>query len=186
MNASSCAARSTKNPSHPAAVSHRLQLAEQKAKHVCETLRSALPGYDVIMSTLSKNGAWWSSFRHKIHAISQKPVEALATFAARSYTSDNPAELGILFAAYARSLNRSHHLYAIVDSLVISDFAYSATIEGMECLILLAKSYTDIGQPRRAWFMWRRGMAIAQLMVQVISYIPSQKSLLTLRKGSIP
>ncbi|KAH0542442.1 hypothetical protein FGG08_003197 [Glutinoglossum americanum] len=147
----------------PSGISPLFQLSEQKTKYVCETLRSALPVYDTIMSTLSKNGAWWSSFRYKTHAISQTPVEALAAFAARSYTSSNPAELGILVAAYARSSNQNH-LYAIVDSLVISDSAYLATTEGMECLILLAKSYTDIGQPRRAWFMYRRGMAIAQLM----------------------
>ena len=124
-----------------------------------------LPSYDNLVSTLTENGAWWSSFRQKTHAISQTPVEALATFAARTYTSSNPAELGILVTAYARSSGKSHRLYAIVDSLVISNVGYSATKEGMECLILLAKSYTDIGQPRRAWFMWRRGMAIAQLMV---------------------
>jgi hypothetical protein len=165
--------RSSKVLGHPAAISRRFQLSEQKTKYVCETLRSALPSYDTVMSTLSKNGAWWSSFRHKTHAISQSPVEALAAFATRSYTSNNPAELGMLVAAYARSSNQNYHLYAIVDSLVISDSAYLATIEGMECLILLAKSYTDIGQPRRAWLMFRRGMAIAQLMVRVISCILS-------------
>ena len=58
------------------------------------------------------------------------------------------------------------HLFAAVESLVISDFAHAATLEGMECLILLAKSYTDIGQPRRAWFVWRKGIAIAQLTVR--------------------
>lgn len=138
---------------------------------MCETLRSALPGYDATMSTLLKKGAWWSSFRHKTHAISQTPVEELAAFATRAYTSNSPAELGILVAAYARSSNKNDHLYAIVDSLVVSDTAYSATVDGMECLILLAKSYTDIGQPRRAWYIYRRGIAIAQLMVRVISYI---------------
>ncbi|KAI9854171.1 MAG: hypothetical protein M1813_001341 [Trichoglossum hirsutum] len=152
--------QSSKSLSDPTAIS------ERKAKYVCETLRSALPDYDTVMSTLSKNGAWWSSFRHKTHAISQTPVEALAAFAARSYISGNPAQLGILVAAYARSSIQNYHLYAIVDSLVISDSAYSATMEGMECLILLAKSYIDIGQPRRAWLMYRRGMAIAQLMVR--------------------
>ncbi|KAI9781855.1 MAG: hypothetical protein M1839_005647 [Geoglossum umbratile] len=161
---SSASAPNGKAFRHPVAISQGFQPPEQKAKCVCEALRSALPGYDAVMSTLSKNGAWWSSFRHKTHAISQAPVEALATFAARSYTSNNPAELGILVAAYARSSTQNYHLYAIVDNLVISDSTYSATIEGMECLILLAKSYVDIGQPRRAWFMYRRGMAMAQLM----------------------
>jgi hypothetical protein len=91
--------------------------------------------------------------------------ETLIAFAARTYTSNNPGELGILVTAYARSVDQTHHLYAIVNSLVISNLAYCATIEGMECLILLAKTYTDIGQPRRAWFMWRKGMGISQLMV---------------------
>jgi hypothetical protein len=136
-------------------------------------LRSALPAYDIILSILETKGAWWSSFRHKTHAISQAPIEALVAFARRSYSSNNPAELGVLMTAYARSSKQNEHLYAIVDSLVISDTAYLATIDGMDCLLLLAKSYTDIGQPRRAWYMYRRGIAIAQLMVQVISYIPS-------------
>ena len=163
-----------------------VQPPEQKAKYVCEMLRSVLPGYDTILSTFSKNGAWWSSFRYKTHAISQTPIEAFTAFAARSYTSNSPAELGTLVAAYARSSGQNQHLYAAVDSLVISDHAYSATVEGMECLILLAKSYIDIGQPRRAWLMYRRGMAIAQLMVRPISYILSEESLITLYKGSIP
>jgi hypothetical protein len=129
--------------------------SERKAKAVCKTLRSAMPGFDAIMSTLSKNGAWWNSFRQKTHAITQAPVEGLSTFAARTYTSNNPAELGILAAAYARSIRDGHQLYALVDGLVVSDFTYSATITGMECLILLAKSYTDMGQPRRAWLTSR-------------------------------
>jgi hypothetical protein len=99
--------RSSEALSHPAAIAQQFQLSEQKTKYVCETLRSAIPGYDTIMSTLSKNGAWWSSFRHKTHAISQTPVEALAAFATRSYTSSNPAELGILVAAYARSRTKT-------------------------------------------------------------------------------
>lgn len=147
--------------------SQPLQCVERKANSVCETLRSALPSYDATMSILSKNGAWWNSFRLKSHAVHEAPVEPLAAFGRRTYTTSNPAELGILVAAYARSMNQSHHLYDLVDRMVIADFSYSATLEGLECLILLAKSYTDIGQPRRAWFMWRRGIAIAQLMVPI-------------------
>lgn len=151
--------------------SPQLQSAERKANSVCETLRSALPSYDATTSIFSKNGAWWNSFRLKSHAVHETPVEPLAAFGRRTYTTSNPAELGILVAAYARSVNQSHHLYDLVDSMVISDFTYSATLGGLECLILLAKSYTDIGQPRWACFMCRRGIAIAQLMVSIPSYI---------------
>ncbi|KAK6840980.1 hypothetical protein PG987_001840 [Apiospora arundinis] len=140
------------------------QLRERKAKSVCESLRSALPSFDTVISTLSKHGAWWGSFRFKTHPIDGQPAEGLIEFATRTYTSNNPALLGILATAYARSLNRSQQIYALVESVVISDSAYSCTIEGLECLILLARSLMEIGYPRRAWLLWRRGMASAQLM----------------------
>jgi hypothetical protein len=144
----------------------RVRAADRRAK-VCETLRAALPSFDVLTTAIAKNGAWWNSFRQKTHAISQtESIEPLAVFAARAYTSSSPAELGLLAVAYARCLNAGHHLYGLVDNLVISNFAYAATIEGMECLVLLAKTYTDIAQPRKAWFMWRKGLAFAQLMVR--------------------
>lgn len=138
-----------------------------------------------MMSVLSQNGAWWASFRHKTSAIIyQSPIVELAEFAARTYTSSNPAELGMLVTAYARSAGDADHLYELVDTLVISEFAFLATTEGQECLVLLAKSYIDIGQPRRAWLMWRRGMDIAQLMVWK-PRICSSLLLTNNRKGSL-
>ncbi|KAF4466239.1 hypothetical protein FALBO_6908 [Fusarium albosuccineum] len=131
---------------------------------ICETLRSALPSYDQITATLTRNEAWWDSFRQKTHVMSQtESVEPLLSFAARAYTSTSSAELAILAVAYGRSLGHDHSLFSLVDSLIISDFVLGATLDGMECLILLAKTYTDIGQPRRAWFTWRKGLAIAQM-----------------------
>lgn len=56
-------------------------------------------------------------------------------------------------------------MFGLVDNLVISDMTVVTSLDGMECLVLLAKTYTDIGQPRRAWLMWRRGLAFAQLLV---------------------
>lgn len=160
------------------------QAAAHKAK-ICETLRSALPSYDEITATLSKNGSWWDSFRQKTRAISQnEPLEPLLAFAAHAYTSTSPAELAILAVAYARSLGQSHKLFNLVDSLIIGDFALAASLDGMECLVLLAKTYTDIGQPRRAWFTWRKGLAIAQMMVSMI--VPLTLQFLSVRIGHAP
>ncbi|KAJ4328898.1 hypothetical protein N0V84_000686 [Fusarium piperis] len=140
------------------------QAAAHKAK-ICGSLRSVLPSYDQITATLARNGSWWDSFRQKTRAISQsQPLEPLLSFAAHAYTSTSPAELAILAVAYARSLGQGHKIFTLVDTLIIGDFALAATLDGMECLILLAKTYTDIGQPRRAWFTWRKGLAIAQMM----------------------
>ncbi|KAK7419291.1 hypothetical protein QQX98_003443 [Neonectria punicea] len=142
-----------------------LQLRQRKAKDVCAALRSALPSYDSVMSTLSQHGSWWESFRFKTHLNVGEPTESLTTFAARTYTSSNPSLLATLVTAYARSLNKYHQLFAVVESLVISEFEYVSTLDGMQCLILLAKSLTEVGHPRRSWLIWRKGMAIAQLMV---------------------
>ena len=148
--------------------SHISQATAHRAR-ICGTIRSALPSYDEITATLSKNGSWWDSFRQKTRAISQsEPLEPLLSFAAHAYTSTSPAELAILAVAYARSLGHGHRIFTLVDTLIIGDFVLAATLDGMECLVLLAKTYTDIGQPRRAWFTWRKGLAIAQMMVSVI------------------
>ena len=119
------------------------------------------------MTTFRIKGFWWNSFRQKTRAISHSPIEDLISFATKNYTSQKPAEIGLLVVAYARCLNNGGDLYTLVERLVISNFAYFATVEGMECLVLLAKSYTDIGQPRRAWLTWRRGLTVAQLLVNI-------------------
>ncbi|KAK9233695.1 hypothetical protein V1525DRAFT_442603 [Lipomyces kononenkoae] len=141
-------------------------LTVKKATSICSMLRAALPSYDSIISALSRNGSWWSSYRQKAYAVSQAPPLTLEVFAKRAYTSHHPAELGALALAFARSSGRHYNLYALVDDMVISDFTLTTTIEGMECLILLAKLYTDVGHPKRAWLVWRKAVAAAQLMVR--------------------
>ncbi|KAF5591066.1 hypothetical protein FPANT_5799 [Fusarium pseudoanthophilum] len=136
----------------------------ESSSEACLKLRSALPEYDILMSTLSKNGAWWSSFRHKVEVICQGSYEDLASFAARTYTSSDPAELGMLVVAYARSTGHHQHLYGLVDRLAIPDSAHSYSAEAMELLLLLAKAYSDIGQPRQSWVMYRKGLAISEIM----------------------
>ena len=134
--------------------------------YICQTLRAELPGYDSITAALARNGSWWDSFRQKTRAISQaEAAEPLLLFAAHAYTSKNPAELAMLAVAYGRSLGKNHALLSLVDKFIMADSTFVATLEGMDCLVLLAKTYTDIGQPRRAWLMWRHGLAVAQLMV---------------------
>ena len=121
--------------------------------------RKHLPGYDAVIAALERYGAWWDSFRQKTRVVTQaEPVEQLQTFAARAYTSSSAGKLGLLVVAYARCLGPGrddHSLLSLIDQLVISDSSVVSSLDGMECLVLLAKTYTDIGQPRRAWLTWR-------------------------------
>jgi hypothetical protein len=83
-----------------------------------------------------------------------------------------PLNLGILVSAFGRSTEENHpsKYFNLVDSLIISDNDYVSTVKGMECIILQAKCYLDIGQPRRAWLTYRRGIAMTQLMVSILLY----------------
>jgi hypothetical protein len=113
----------------------------------------------------ARNGFWWHSFHQKAYAISEGPAQSLQEFAQRTYTSSHPADLGALAVAVARSSINHRHLYSLVDDVVISNSTYIATKKGIECVVLLAKSYTDDGQPKRAWLVWRKGLGAAQIMV---------------------
>lgn len=142
-----------------------LKRYEQKSKQICEKLRSSLPPYDQLQSTLDLSGSWWCHFHRKTHPFA-KAKESLVGYAAQLYTSDDPVDLGILVIAFARSTTQDNQLYSLVEQLVISDKAYAYSIHGLECLLLLAKVYTDIGQPRRSWCLTRSGLNAAQLMVK--------------------
>ncbi|CAI4214298.1 unnamed protein product [Parascedosporium putredinis] len=118
------------------------------------------------MATFATRGSWWSSYQQKTRALTQAPVVNLAQFAASNYTSEDPAKVALIVVAYARCIGSKagRRLYSLVEGLVIKEDAYLASVQGMECLVLLAKSYTDIGQPRRAWLTWRRGLCMAQFL----------------------
>jgi hypothetical protein len=133
----------------------------------CRMIRANLPNYDDLISTLTANGEWWISFVRKVNSLSQSEIviETLPALAERTYTSSIPIRLATLAIAYARCSQNPTTLLSIVDIRILSNFSYAATVEGIRCLVLLGNSYTDIGQLRRAWFIWRKGMTTLQLMV---------------------
>lgn len=93
-------------------------------------------------------------------------IESFPDFVKRAYTSDRPSELGKMAIAFAFTSDLDgSHIYTLVDRLVVSDMAYMSTVEGLECLILLAILYADEGQPRKSWMIYRRGVVVAQITV---------------------
>jgi hypothetical protein len=93
-------------------------------------------------------------------------IESFPDFVRRAYTSDRPSELGKMAIAFAFASDvDGSHIYTLVDRLVVSDMAYMSTVEGLECLVLLAILYADEGQPRRSWMIYRRGVMVAHLTV---------------------
>jgi hypothetical protein len=125
-----------------------------------------MPPYDLIMRVALEHADWWVRVHNAVRGASEVPVESFPEFVQRNYTSNRPSEVGTIAIAYAFSCEEdAPHLYALVNRLVVSDMAYVSTVEGLECLILLAILYADEGQARRSWMIWRRGVVVAQLTV---------------------
>jgi hypothetical protein len=134
-------------------------------QELCRKLRSELPSFDEMFIVLSENNFWWNSFVRKIKLPILLQTESLPEFARRVYTSSRPVELGILAIAYARASGTANHLFDMVDKTVLTDDRYLGTIDGLGCLVLLGKSFVDIGAPKKAWLLQRRGISMAVYLV---------------------
>jgi hypothetical protein len=150
-------------------------ISKKKTKHaqVCEALRSSLPKYDEMMEIFIQGSSWWSYWRQKTYG-EMKPAESLPQYASRVFVDGTPTELGILVSAFGLSSGtnrKSSQCLSLVDKLIILDDQYAATLSGFECILLQAKCYLDIGQPRKAWLAYRRGLTLAQLTVGAFVFI---------------
>jgi hypothetical protein len=144
---------------------HPLRSSRAKQERTCEMLRSSLPKYDEMMEILTARGSWWEYWRQKTYGKT-KAVETLPQYASRIFTNGSPMELGLLVSAFGLSAKKNGGNYlALVNQLIISDIEYTTTLPGLECIVLQAKCYLDIGQPRRSWLTYRRGLDVAQLVV---------------------
>jgi hypothetical protein len=138
---------------------------KDKAK---QALIALLPPYDQLTKILNTNSEWWQTWRRKCSGTSG-PTQTLPQFAAHALTTGNIGALGTVvlsvgICASDESSDVETYIEA-VDRWVLSDDEYAASLEGIECLILKAKWYADVGQPRRAWIAYRKGLMYAQLMV---------------------
>ncbi len=59
---------------------------------------------------------------------------------------------------------RMEKYIAVVQSLVTSDDELITTLDGLECLVLMALFHINAGNPRRAWLFSRKSLDIGQLM----------------------
>jgi hypothetical protein len=91
----------------------------------------------------------------------------LAEFASHVLSKGSPQQTGMLALAVGISYDNDEidRYLALVDRWILSDDEYASTLEGIECLILQGKCYADIGQPRRCWLTYRRGLMFAELLV---------------------
>lgn len=139
---------------------------QAKRERVKQALLSLLPPFEKLQKIFERNGDWWATWRLKCSGTSLHG-ESLTEFAARALRQGNIGALGTVVLSLGICLAEDDDVekyIEAVDRYVLSEDEYAATIEGMECLILKSKWFADIGQPRRAWITYRKGLMYAQLM----------------------
>jgi hypothetical protein len=142
-----------------------------KAEKARQALIAMLPPYDQLTKMLNSNSEWWQTWRRKCSGTSG-PDQTLTQFAAHALTTGNIGALGTVVLSVGicssdEATDVDKYIEA-VDRWVLADDEYAASLEGMELLILKSKWYADVGQPRRAWIAYRKGIMYAQLMVRPI------------------
>ncbi|KAI2482891.1 Brassinin detoxification factor 1 [Pyrenophora tritici-repentis] len=136
----------------------------EKAK---QGLIAMLPPFDQLTKILNSNSEWWQTWRRKCSGTSGTE-QSLPRFAAHALTTGNIGAIATVVLAVGISSSDDYddaeRYFEAVDRWFLSDDEYAASLEGIECLILKSKWYADVGQPRRAWIAYRKGLMYAQLM----------------------
>lgn len=141
---------------------------QAKKERTKQALIAALPPFDQLNKIFSSNSEWWQTWRRKCSGTSDVE-QTLAQFASKALAEGNIGAIGTVVLSVgicSADENDIDRYIDAVDRYVLSDDEYAATLEGMECLILKAKWYADVGQPRRAWISYRKGLMYTQLMVR--------------------
>ncbi|KAE9991627.1 hypothetical protein EG327_011323 [Venturia inaequalis] len=138
--------------------------AKAKDDRVRQALIAVLPPYHKLLITLQGNHHAWAVFQRKCPGT--RGNATLEEFSYRVMHQGTPCEVGLLVILYGSCTEGDllDQCLALVDKWIITDDEYMGTLEGLECVILQGKVYSDIGQARRSWLAFRRGVTFAQLM----------------------
>lgn len=138
-----------------------------KRERVKQALMRMLPPFDQLSKSLTTNSEWWHTWRRKCSGTSE-PGQSLLQFAVKALTAGNIPSIGTVVLSLGICSNDEEEVeryMETIDRWVLADDEYAASLEGIELLLLKAKWFADVGQPRRAWLCNRKGLLYAQLMV---------------------
>ncbi|KIW12122.1 hypothetical protein PV08_09396 [Exophiala spinifera] len=154
-----------------------------KNKALLAAFHKLLPSPDDLEIILESSHEWWTIWRKMFPEISDSRCETVKESVSHSLRSDQPAELAKIMLCIAIGIHQlpvsfdwsrlklkedpaalMERYIATVNKLITSDDEIAATIDGIECMILEAKYQVNMGRPRRAWLLFHRAIAFAQLL----------------------
>ncbi|MCJ1341442.1 hypothetical protein MMC09_006738 [Bachmanniomyces sp. S44760] len=153
-----------------------------KNSQVREVLLSKLPSANDLEAVLLLTGRWWSSWRRLFPEIDAPPHQSLAQFVSWGFQQESPVTVALALQCLAisiklirpgiddRMLNLPlppkelmEYYLGLVERHLISDNDYASSLEGIEVVVMQGKAYVDMGQPRKAWLLFRQAISYCQL-----------------------
>jgi hypothetical protein len=154
-----------------------------KTKTLLAALNKLLPCPRDLELILEQSHEWWTLWKKMFPEITDIRCETIKESVSHSLRSEKPAELAKIMLCIAIGVHQlptnfdwsklqireeptalMERYIATVDKLITSDDEIAATLDGIECMMLEAKYHINMGRPRRAWLLFRRALAFAQLL----------------------
>ncbi|EHY54201.1 hypothetical protein HRR83_008226 [Exophiala dermatitidis] len=168
-----------------------------KTKALLAALHKLLPPAQDLDIILEASHEWWAIWRTMFPQIADSRCETIKESVSHSLRTEKPAEVGKIMLCIAISVHQLPSTFdwsrlqikeertdlmeryiATVDKLITSDDEIAATVDGIECMLLEAKYHINMGRPRRAWLLYHRAIAFAQLLgLHRLPASPNNKSL---------
>lgn len=173
-----------------------------KTKALLAALNKLLPSPQDLENILESSYEWWTVWKRMFPEITDSRCETIKESVSHSLRSEKPAELAKIMLCIAISIHQLPSTFdwsrlhikeepadlmeryiATVDKLITSDDEIAATLDGIECMMLEAKYHINMGRPRRAWLLFHRAIAFAQLLGFHRLAAPADKSSLDYQRS---
>ena len=154
-----------------------------KSKTLLAALNKLLPSPSDLELILEQSHEWWTIWKKMFPEITDSRCDTIRESVSHSLRSEKPAELAKIMLCIAIAVHQLPNAFdwsrlliqeepanlmeryiATVDKLITSDDEIAATLDGIECIMLEAKYHVNMGRPRRAWLLFHRALAFAQLL----------------------
>ncbi|KAI1621774.1 hypothetical protein EDD37DRAFT_495216 [Exophiala viscosa] len=154
-----------------------------KNKALLTALNKLLPSPHDLEIILESSHEWWTIWRKMFPEITDSRCETIKESVSHSLRSEKPAELAKIMLCIAIGIHQlplefdwsklyikespgelMERYIATVNRLITSDDEIAATVDGLECMMLEGKYQINMGRPRRAWLLFHRAIAFAQLL----------------------
>lgn len=154
-----------------------------KTKALLAAFHRLLPPPQDLEIILEASHEWWAIWRTMFPEITDSRCETIKESVSHSLRSEKPAELAKIMLCIALSIHQlpadfdwsrlqmkeepaelMERYITTVAKLITSDDEIAATLDGIECMMLEAKYHINMGRPRRAWILFHRAIAFAQLL----------------------